>query len=134
MDILAAQNRLLDRDTACNDVLEREKTMSTGMNRGIALPHARTDGVDDLEVAVGIKKEGVDFESMDGEKSTLFILTLSPKKTMGPHLQFLAAIGAKLTNKDLCEEIMNSDSPEQAAALLSGVRPDSKNGNSEHNH
>jgi fructose-specific phosphotransferase system IIA component len=118
VDILAAQGRLLDREEALKDVLLREQTMSTGMQHGIALPHAKTDGIADIAVAVGIKREGIDFESMDGEKSRLFILVVSPRKTSGPHIQFLSAIGAVLKDDALREEVVNASDKEGLVKLL----------------
>jgi Kef-type K+ transport system membrane component KefB/mannitol/fructose-specific phosphotransferase system IIA component (Ntr-type) len=118
VDILAARGKLLDRDLVLKDVFEREKTMSTGMQHGIALPHAKTDGVGDLVVAVGIKREGVDFESADGEKSKLFILVVSPRKISGPHIQFLAAIGAVLKDDATRKAVIDASSPEEAVRLL----------------
>ena len=123
VDMLASQNKLLDRDMVLKDVFEREKTMSTGMSHGIALPHAKTDGVDDLKVAIGIKKQGVEFESLDGEISRLFIMVISPKKTTGPHVQFLAAVSAILSNKNIREEVINAASPEEAVKLLQTKLP-----------
>jgi fructose-specific phosphotransferase system IIA component len=118
VDMLATEGKLLYRDMVLNDVLEREKTMSTGMDHGIALPHAKSDGVDELAVAVGIKKEGIDFEATDKQKSRLFIMVVSPKKASGPHIQFLAAISTLLRDRDLREEIINAGSPEKAVELL----------------
>jgi len=118
VDILFAAGKLLDRDMVLHDVLEREKTMSTGMEHGIALPHAKSDGVDDLAVAIGIKREGADFESLDGEKSRLFILVASPKKTSGPHVRFLAAAAAVLKDKAAREAIIAAATPEIAVKLL----------------
>jgi mannitol/fructose-specific phosphotransferase system IIA component (Ntr-type) len=108
----------LDRDEALKDVFLRERTMSTGMQHGIALPHAKTDGIADIAVAVGIKREGIDFESMDGEKSRLFILVVSPRKTSGPHIQFLSAIGAVLKDDALREEVVNTSDKEGLVKLL----------------
>jgi mannitol/fructose-specific phosphotransferase system IIA component (Ntr-type) len=124
VDVLAYRGKLLDRNLALKDVLERENTMSTGMQNGIALPHAKSDGAGDLAVAVGIKKEGVDFESIDGERSRLFILVVSPRKVSGPHVQFLAAIGTVLKDDATREEVINAGSPEVVAKLLQkGERP-----------
>jgi Kef-type K+ transport system membrane component KefB/mannitol/fructose-specific phosphotransferase system IIA component (Ntr-type) len=117
-DLLASRGKLLDRDLVLADLFQREKSMSTGMQHGIALPHAKTEGIKDIAAAVGIKREGVDFESMDGEKSRLFIMVISPKKTSGPHVQFLAAVGAVLNDPRLREEVINADSPEQVVGLL----------------
>jgi fructose-specific phosphotransferase system IIA component len=118
VDLLDMRGKLENRDLTLADVLQREKTMSTGMQHGVALPHGKTDGVKDIVVAVGIKKEGVDFESLDGEKSRLIILVASPRKTSGPHVQFLAAVGGVLKEEDVREEIIAADSRELAATLL----------------
>jgi Kef-type K+ transport system membrane component KefB/mannitol/fructose-specific phosphotransferase system IIA component (Ntr-type) len=118
VDLLAARGKLLDRDRALADVLEREKSMSTGMEHGIALPHGKTEGIADIAVAVGIKKEGIDFDSMDGQPARLFIMVVSPKKSSGPHVQFLAAIGAVLKDEALRKALVSAATVEQAVALL----------------
>jgi mannitol/fructose-specific phosphotransferase system IIA component (Ntr-type) len=92
--------------------------MSTGMKYGIALPHGKTEGIEDTAVAVGIKKAGINFDSMDGEPSRLFVLIVSPKKTTSPHVQFLAAIGSVLGDKDLREAVINAASIDEAVDLL----------------
>ncbi|MDR2768343.1 MAG: cation:proton antiporter [Treponema sp.] len=122
VDLLSSHGKLLDRDEVLKAVLQREASMSTGMEHGIALPHAKTGGVDDICVAVGVKKAGVDFGSIDGEKSRLFIMVISPKKVSGPHIQFLAAIGAVLRDDILREGVIASDSRDEAAMLLRSVK------------
>jgi len=67
---------------------------------------------------VGIKKEGIDFSSLDGKPSRLFIMVISPKKTTGPHIQFLAAIGAVLKDEAVREKVIAAVTAEEAAALL----------------
>jgi fructose-specific phosphotransferase system IIA component len=118
VDLLDSRGKLLNRGEVLRDVLQREQTMSTGMEHGVALPHGKTEAVQDICVAVGIKKQGVDFESLDGEKSRLFILVVSPKKTAGPHVQFLAAIAAVLKDEALREQVIAADFREDAALLL----------------
>ena len=122
VDILEKKGRLTDRNLALKDVLDRENTMSTGMSGGIALPHAKSDGVNELCVAVGIKKEGMDFESSDGKKSKLFILVLSPRKTSGPHIQFIATITGVLRDDVLRQDIINAQSPDEVVKLLQNSR------------
>ncbi|MDR0313023.1 MAG: PTS sugar transporter subunit IIA [Treponema sp.] len=118
VDILANRRKLIDRDLVLRDILEREKTISTGMQRGIAIPHAKTEGVNALAVAVGTKKEGLDFESIDGSKARLIILLVSPKNTSGPHVKFLADISAVLKNDELKEAVINALTSEEVARLL----------------
>jgi fructose-specific phosphotransferase system IIA component len=118
VDMLAAGGKLLNRDQVLVDVLEREESMSTGMETGVAIPHSKTDGIAKTAVAVGIKKAGVNFDSMDGEPSRLFILVVSPKKSGGLHIQFLAAIAAILRDKATLEAVINATSPQEAVNLL----------------
>jgi len=118
VDCLAAKGKLLSRDKVLADVFEREGSMSTGMKHGIALPHCKTDGIDTIAVAVGIKKAGIDFASVDGVPSRLFFLVVSPKKTSGPHIQFLAAIGTVLRDGILREAVINATSSQEAVDLL----------------
>jgi len=118
VDILNGEGKLLDREQVLADVFEREATMSTGMDHGIALPHGKTDGITDTTVAVGVKKEGINFESMDGQPSRIFVLIVSPKKACGIHVQFLAAIGSILREEELREAVINAATPQEAVELL----------------
>jgi fructose-specific phosphotransferase system IIA component len=118
VDVLNINGRLLHRDIVLMDVIQREQIMSTGMEHGIALPHAKSDGVEDLVIAIGLRKEGIDFGSLDGEKSRLFILMVSPKKASTPHIQFLASISSLLRENNLYEDLINAESPQMVVELL----------------
>jgi fructose-specific phosphotransferase system IIA component len=118
VDLLHKNGKLLNRDEVLNDVFLREKTMSTGMQHGIALPHGKSDGVKEMCVAIGLKKEGVDFESIDNEPAKLFIMVVSPKKTTGPHIQFLASITAILKDEERRNHIMNAKSANDIIAFI----------------
>jgi len=118
VDMLASGGLLLDRNQVLADVFEREKTMSTGMQHGVALPHAKTDAIAETAVAIGIKKSGINFDSMDGKPSHLFFLTVSPRKCSGMHVQFLAAVGSILGVEDMREEILNAATVQDAVELL----------------
>ncbi|MDR2097106.1 MAG: cation:proton antiporter [Spirochaetaceae bacterium] len=115
---LAYKGKLDDFDRVLYDVLQREYITSTGMERGIAIPHAKTDGVKETIVAVGIKKSGVDFESVDGEKTRIVILVVSPVKMPNRHIQFLSAINLIFKDKDTIELVINAESPEAIAGIL----------------
>ncbi|HPO03419.1 MAG TPA: cation:proton antiporter [Treponemataceae bacterium] len=119
VDLMAKAGTVLNRDQVLADVLARERTMSTGMQNGIALPHGKSDGIAKLSVAIGIKHEGVNFDALDGQPSRLFIMVASPKKTSGPHIQFLAAISGILRNKDIVERVMKAKKAIEIEVLLS---------------
>ena len=118
VDILACRGKLLDRDRVLEDVLVRERSMSTGMEFGVALPHGKTDGTADTTVAIGIKKAGINFDSMDGQPSRLFVLIVSPRKACGLHVQFLASVGALLGHESLRESVINAATPQEAVNLF----------------
>jgi len=118
VDLLVERGRIKDRDEALRVVLEREQKMSTGMQHGIAIPHGKTDTVDKLVTAMALKKEGVDFGSMDGKPSTIFIMTISSISRTGPHIQFLSEISQVLNDPDKRERILQSQNAAQILEVL----------------
>lgn len=113
VDILDKNNSILNKDEVLQSVLAREKAMSTGMQYGIALPHGKTDAVKKITMAVGLKKNGVDFQSLDGQPSTIFILVLSRKNTAEPHIQLLSEIGKKLFSEEAVKNLLSCENAEE---------------------
>ena len=95
-DLIDDDGTLADRNAAREAVWERENSLSTGLQYGVAIPHGKTDAVDGLVCAVGLKREGVDFDALDGEPSRIFILTLSPRSKTAPHIQFMSTVSQLL--------------------------------------
>jgi fructose-specific phosphotransferase system IIA component len=112
-------NQLISEyEIALNDILDREGYLSTGLENGLAIPHAKTDSIGQLAIVFGLKKDGVNFESLDGKPAQLIFLVLSPKDTSGPHIQALAMITRNLKNADMRQKIINSKSAEEIANLF----------------
>jgi len=122
VDRLVAAGRIKDRQTALQAIMDREQKMSTGMQHGIAIPHGKTSAVDDLIALVGIKPEGVDFASLDGQPARIFVLTLSPENRTGPHIQFLAEISRQLNDPLIREQLLRAVSADEVFQLLTGDR------------
>ena len=120
VDLLVASGHIRDRDAVLKAVLEREKRMSTGMQNGIAIPHGKTDSVDCLLAALGIKRAGVDFGALDGQPSTIFVMTVSPDSRTGPHIQFLAEISRPLNDVAVRTKLLSATSREEVLHLLIG--------------
>jgi PTS system nitrogen regulatory IIA component len=119
IDFLVAKGRIKDRDAALRSVLEREQKMSTGMQHGIAIPHGKTDSVEKLVTALAIKREGLDFGSMDGQPSRIFVMTVSPASRTGPHIQFLSEISQILNDPEKRESLLKAETPAQVVEILS---------------
>ena len=106
------------RDEIMRCLMEREKTMSTGMQYGVAIPHARTQAVAKLSTLVAVAPAGVPFDALDGEPSTIFIVTLSPPEDANSHIRFLAAMTRELSNRRTRENVLAArDKAEFAAAF-----------------
>ncbi len=118
VDLLVVRGKIKDRDAALRAVLDREQKMSTGMQHGIAIPHGKTDSVEKLVTAMALKKEGVDFGSMDGKPSTIFIMTISSISRTGPHIQFLSEISQVLNDPDKRDRILQCNSPAEVLEIL----------------
>jgi len=118
IDFLVHSGKITDRDTALKAVLNREAKMSTGMQNGIAIPHGKTDAVDQLLAVIAIKRDGLDFDSMDEQPCMIFILTLSPANRAGPHIQFLAEISKLLGRETLREKLVSAGSANEILNLL----------------
>ncbi|MBN2657625.1 MAG: cation:proton antiporter [Spirochaetales bacterium] len=118
VDLVADAGAIENREMVLEAVLEREASMSTGFENGIAIPHAKCDASDNIVMAVGIDREGIDFDSLDKKPTRLFFLIISPKSHVGPHIQLLAEIGRKMNNPELREKIMNADNSDTVFQLL----------------
>lgn len=115
---MAVAANFADQTAAVQAVLAREERMSTGMQNGIAIPHGKTDAVNQLIAAIGIHRSGVEFNAMDGKPSQIFILTLSPENRAGPHIQFLAEISKLLSRPGLREKLLSAASADDILQLL----------------
>jgi len=99
-----------DKKQVLDDLLERESVMSTGMQEGIALPHAKTHSVNRLICGIGLRKEGVEFKSLDGKPSRIVVMVLAPKDNPGAYLQFVATISRILSDPARRARILASES------------------------
>lgn len=97
---------------------EREHSLSTGMEHGIALPHGSSDQINEIVAAMGISQEGVPFDTLDGEPARLIILILLPRRNFQGHVRTLAGIAHLLNNGVFRERLMSAASVGEALALI----------------
>jgi PTS system nitrogen regulatory IIA component len=119
LDILASAKKIPDREAAYNAEMDREQKMSTGMKHGIAIPHGKSNTIQDLVSCIGVSENPVDFDSLDHEPCRIFIMTLSPVEKTGPHLQFLAEVSLLFKSAEKRREILHATSPEDIIKVLS---------------
>jgi nitrogen PTS system EIIA component len=99
-------------------VLQRESMMSTGIGNGVAIPHGKTRLLDHLVAACGVSPAGIEFDSMDGEPATLFILLVSPESLRGPHVKALANVSRLLKEESVRNALRQSRTPEEFLSVL----------------
>ena len=109
---LASHGEILDR------VLRREAMMSTGIGNGVAIPHGKARLVDRLVAACGVAPEGIDFESVDGEPATLFVLLVAPESGGAMHVKVLANISRLLKEETVRRALRESGSPDAFLTAL----------------
>jgi len=89
---LASAEPHLDRARLLDVLLERERLQSTGIGDGVAIPHGKLPGLERLVASFARSRAGVDFDSIDGQKTHLFFLLVVPEHAGGMHLKALARI------------------------------------------
>jgi nitrogen PTS system EIIA component len=93
------------RSKLIDALMAREKLGSTAIGQGIGIPHAKIDYVNSLVAAFGLSKQGVDFDSLDGEPVHIVFLLVAPQDSAGPHLKALARICRLLKDKYFRENL-----------------------------
>jgi len=99
-------------------IAKREELGSTGIGRGVAVPHTKHPSVDRLVGTVGVSVQGVDFKSLDGEKVHLFFLLISPPDKPGDHLRALENISRQLRDDTFCRFLKQSKTAADIWQLL----------------
>jgi PTS system fructose-specific IIA component/PTS system nitrogen regulatory IIA component len=107
-----------DYESIVEAILKREELGSTGIGRGVAVPHTKHPSIDKLVGTVAISERGVDFESLDGEKVHLLFLLVSPPDRPGDHLRALENISRQLRDDTFCRFLKHSKKPEEVWQLL----------------
>jgi len=99
-------------------LLDREKLGSTGIGQGVAIPHAKTDKVDEIVCAFGTSKKGVDFDALDGEKVFIIFLLIAPQDSAGMHLKVLAKISRLLKDKFFRQALREAGSTNEVVKII----------------
>ncbi len=118
IDVLDKAGKLGDAESVFKAVIARENMGSTGLEKGIAVPHAKTEKVKNLTLAIGIAPDGIDFDSLDNEPSKLFFLLLAQPSQSGPHIEALAEIARITRSQSFCRLLVNAKSPEEVVELF----------------
>lgn len=117
--LLDENGLLLNKNVVLEAVFSREMTRSTGIGSGIGIPHGKCNAVRDLVMALGIARQPIEFQSVDGKPVSTVILLISPLDQTGPHIQALARISRLMLDASFKSALEQAPSAEVAYKLLS---------------
>lgn len=116
--ITAHELRMTNRQEVLDAVFARERSLSTGLEHSLAVPHGAVDCVSDILAGIGISDDGIPFESLDGKPARLVVLLIIPKGAFQRHVRTLAGIARLARNQDLRERILDAKSEDDVMNVI----------------
>ncbi len=120
IQLLHKNGKISNEDQVYDAVMMREEKASTGLEHGLAVPHAKTAAVQKIAAAVGISPNGIDFDSLDGNPSKLIFLIIAPPNQSGAHIALLSEIARLTKYANLCDDLADARSADQVMSILHG--------------
>jgi nitrogen PTS system EIIA component len=113
VNVLKEANLIEDIEKVVDIVLEREKLGSTGIGDGVAIPHGKMKGLNNILCVFGKSKNGVDFDAVDRKPVRIFFLLLAPEDSATLHLKTLSRISKLLRDPSFKKRLMDLDGPHE---------------------
>jgi PTS system fructose-specific IIC component/PTS system nitrogen regulatory IIA component len=117
-DVFCQAANLNIREDVLEAIRERERKMSTGIQKGIAVPHGKTNAIDKVYGVLGISKRGIDYDALDGEPVYLLFMVLTPLLSAEKHLGILKRLAEMLENPQFFTDLAAQNDPVQANAVI----------------
>lgn len=123
--LMAGSSKVTDKDALLRAILEREKTLSTGVGIGVAVPHAMIAEVTDFVIAIGRSHRGIEFDALD-EKPVLLVVMIaaSSGQSRGEYLKVLARLVQKLRDKEFRRKVMFAKSSREIRSAFLDEKPE----------
>ena len=118
VDMLSEKGLLDDREVVLQAVLERERTRSTGIGLGLAVPHGKSHGCSRLTMAIGKPASPLEFGAIDGKPCQMVVLLTSPSDETGPHIQALAGISRLWQNETFRAAALSAETADGLYAAI----------------
>ncbi len=124
IDLAMKSQKIKDIDKVRQAIFEREKIMSTGVGKGFAIPHGKTDAVSDIVAAFGVTQKPIDYQSLDHEPVRLLFLLIGKDSLVGAHIKLLSRISRLMNKEELRTRLLQAES---SAAILEILREEEMN-------
>jgi fructose-specific phosphotransferase system IIA component len=106
--VLEDDGGVLDQKRFLADLIRREQQASTGIGKGVAVPHAHEDSIERQMLAIGISRQGIEFDAPDGAPVHIVALLATPRKHQKQHMELLAALSRLLQHQDVRESLIQA--------------------------
>lgn len=122
LDIICQSPLITDRKIFSKEIFKREELMSTGIGYRIAIPHARHKTVKDFVIAIGRKKEGLSYESIDDKPVKLIFMIGASDKQDKDYIRLLSRLVLRLKNKEFVDKILAAENPAEIYQIIKTQR------------
>ncbi|ADO77431.1 PTS sugar transporter subunit IIA [Halanaerobium praevalens] len=121
IEIMAQNEVIIDKKEVIKKAMEREEKGTTGVGKGVAIPHVKSDAVKKPAVAFGRSKIGIDYGSMDEKLSHLFFLITVPEESHDKHLKLLAQLSRQLIHDDFRNNLLEAKNEDEVMSILEKI-------------
>ena len=118
VDLFKNDSRVEDIEKVRSAVLDREKVMSTGVGKGFAIPHGKTNSVKEIIGAFGRIPDGIDYESLDGNPVQLIFLLIGKDNLISTHIKLLSRISRLMNKDDFRHRLIQANTAEEIVKLF----------------
>lgn len=119
IDLAEKSGKIIDVEEVKQCVFEREKLVSTGVGKGFAIPHGKTDAVSDVVASFATLKEPIDFESIDNEKVNLIFLLIGKDTLLNVHIKLLSRVSRLMNKDEFREKLLKAKTKKQLLEAFS---------------
>lgn len=119
--LIEDDERIIDKDKAFQDLMDREIIGSTGIGKGFAIPHAKTDAVKDIVIGIGVLDSPIDYEAIDEKPINIVFMFLMPTALSQEYLTILARISRFAQNESFREKFLGAKEPKEIIELVKSM-------------
>lgn len=118
IEISARTGRIVDLKRVTDTIFDREKLVSTGVGKGFAIPHGKTDAIKDIVAAFVITKNPIDFDSIDGEPVRFIFLLIGKETLLNTHIKLLSRISRLMNKEEFRDRLLEAKSKEEVLNIF----------------
>jgi len=111
IELAGTQKQVVDKERMRTAIFDREKIMSTGVGSGFAIPHGKTDAVNEIVAAFAVTAQPIDYQSLDDQPVRLMFLLVGRDNMVGPHIKLLSRISRLMNKEDFRKQLLEAQTP-----------------------